>query len=61
MGGSSPQGSNRDASRRERGTMAHSNINEAVKIIETFIRGENWPERAKEVWKVVKEAALGSR
>ncbi len=60
MGGSSPQGSNRDASRRERGTMAHSNINEAIKIMETFVRGENWPERAKEAWKAVKEAALSS-
>lgn len=39
--------------------MAHSSINEAVKIIETFIRGEKWPERVQGVWKAVKEAALG--
>jgi len=58
MEGSSSQRA-RDASRRDREPVAHSNINEVVKIIETFVRGEKWPERALGAWKVVKEAALG--
>lgn len=34
------------------------NLNEAIQTIEAFVRSANWPERAKNAWKRVKEAAF---
>jgi hypothetical protein len=36
-----------------------ANITEAIQTIEAFIQSANWPERARDAWKHVKEAAAG--
>ena len=37
-------------------TPAH--LTEAIQTIEAFVNSANWPERAKDAWKRVKEAAF---
>jgi len=34
------------------------NLIEAIQTIEAFVQSASWPERAKDAWKHVKEAAL---
>ena len=39
-------------------TAASVNLIEAIQTTEAFVRSANWPERAKDAWKRVKEAAF---
>ena len=39
-------------------TTASVNLIEAIQTTEAFVRSANWPERAKDAWKRVKEAAF---
>ena len=34
------------------------NLTEAIRTIEAFVRSASWPERARDAWKHVKEAAF---
>lgn len=47
----------RDAPERVAPQMATSNVNDEIQIIETFVRGENWPVRIREAWEKVRQAA----
>ena len=38
--------------------MTTVNLTEVIQTIEAFVRSASWPERAKDVWKYVKEAAF---
>jgi hypothetical protein len=48
----------RDTSRRDRDTVADSNIYEAIQTIEAFVQKENWPVRIRGMWTQVKQVAL---
>src|ERR1700716_1215567 len=37
---------------------APANLIEAIQTIEAFVQSASWPERARDAWKRVKEAAL---
>src|SRR5882762_2146973 len=37
---------------------ATANLIEAIQTIEAFVHNANWPERAKDAWKHVKQAAF---
>jgi hypothetical protein len=57
------EGSTSDASREGRrpppgSHQASASLIEAIQTTEAFVRSANWPERAKDAWKRVKEAAF---
>ena len=39
-------------------TATTANLTEAIQTIEAFVRSADWPERARDAWKCVKEAAF---
>ena len=46
-----------DASRRDDKQCLRTVLQEAIRTIETFVRGENWPVRIQDVWAKVRGAA----
>ena len=38
--------------------MTTVNLTKAIQTIEAFVRSASWPERARDTWKHVKEAAF---
>jgi hypothetical protein len=39
-------------------TTRYDQVPTAIQTIEAFVQSENWPERVKDTWKHVREAAL---